>query len=250
MAKPGESFSEDPSVEKYYGQRHRLWSRFDEGIWMTKRGWCEVTPESIARSSAEIHQTLHKRGCVLELFCGCGGDTVQLAQVYDKVIAVDNDEEAIEAAKKNVEVYGVSDRVSFICCDFKSIKENDFVVDAVHCSPPWGGELYAGAPFFHTDNSLCETIGTNFFELFEFIQGFSKNITMFFPRNTLLYSVVPRGFSGNFAVRTHYVNDRCKAITISWGGLVDCTPLRAPTAPVYSLKNKVVPRIEKRGRGS
>ncbi|RNE97066.1 proliferator-activated receptor-interacting protein (PRIP) [Trypanosoma conorhini] len=113
MAKAGEAFSDDPLVEKYYGQRHRLWSRFDEGVWMTQRGWCEVTPEAIARSSAELHKTMKKKTCVLDLFSGCGGDTAQLALVYDKVIAVDIDPDAIAAAKKNMEVYDVEDRVFF-----------------------------------------------------------------------------------------------------------------------------------------
>ncbi|ORC88625.1 putative PIMT protein [Trypanosoma theileri] len=250
MAKIGTSFSDDLTVEKYYGQRHRLWSRFDEGVWMTKRGWFEVTPENIARSSSKIHQTLKKRGSVLELFCGCGGDTVQLARVYDKVIAVDIDIDAIEAAKHNVAVYGVSDRVSFICSDIRSLKVEDFSVDAVHCSPPWGGEMYCAGPFFDIDKSLEETIGMKFSKLFEFILGFSKNITMFLPRNILLYSLIPCGFKGNFEVVRHYVNERCKALTVVWGDLVDCSSLKDPLVPQYILKDKVLPRLEKRARGS
>ncbi|RNF06084.1 proliferator-activated receptor-interacting protein (PRIP) [Trypanosoma rangeli] len=249
MARLGVAFSDDPLVEKYYGQRHRLWSRFDEGVWMTQRGWCEVTPEAIARSSAELHKTLKKTTCVLDLFCGCGGDTTQLALVYDKVIAVDKDPDAIAAAKKNVEVYGVGNRVSFHCCDFRSLKPDNLEVEAVHCSPPWGGQLYAASPTFDIENSLREAIGMDFSELFRFITAFSKNITIFLPRNVLLYSVIPRGFRGNFAVYRHYLNERCKAVTLYWGDLLDCSSLKAPAAPAYSLKNKILPRPQKRVRG-
>ncbi|KAH9599854.1 RNA cap guanine-N2 methyltransferase [Trypanosoma melophagium] len=250
MAKIGTSFSDDLSVEKYYGQRHRLWSRFDEGIWMTKKGWFEVTPESIARSSSEIHQTLKKKGSVLELFCGCGGDTVQLARVYNKVIAIDMDNDAIEAAKHNVAVYGVSEQVTFICTDFRSLKAEDFNVDAVHCSPPWGGEMYCAAPFFDINKSLEETIGMNFSMLFEFILGFSKNITIFLPRNILLYSVIASGFKGDFEVQRHYVNERCKALTVVYGDLVNSSSLRKPLVPQNILRDKVLLRSEKRARGS
>ncbi|KAF8281272.1 putative PIMT protein [Trypanosoma cruzi] len=250
MARVGDAFSDDPSVEKYYGQRHRLWSRFDDGVWMTQKGWCEVTPEAIACFSSELHKGLEKKSCVLDLFCGCGGDTVQLARVYEKVVAVDIDPDAIEAAKKNVEVYGVGDRVSFYCCDFRTLKLDNMEFDAVHCSPPWGGPLYAAAPSFDMENSLRATIGMDFLELLGFITKFSRNITIFLPRNVLLYSTIPSGFTGNFAIYRHYVNDRCKAVTLLLGGLVNCTSLRPPAAPVYSLKEKIFPRIEKRNRAS
>lgn len=33
---------------RYYYQRHRLFTKFDEGIQMTPTAWFEVTPESVA----------------------------------------------------------------------------------------------------------------------------------------------------------------------------------------------------------
>jgi hypothetical protein len=33
---------------RYYHQRHRLFSKFDEGIQMTPSSWFEVTPEAVA----------------------------------------------------------------------------------------------------------------------------------------------------------------------------------------------------------
>ncbi|SCU70824.1 Methyltransferase small domain/Ribosomal protein L11 methyltransferase (PrmA)/Met-10+ like-protein/tRNA (Uracil-5-)-methyltransferase/Putative RNA methylase family UPF0020/Methyltransferase domain/RNA cap guanine-N2 methyltransferase, putative [Trypanosoma equiperdum] len=250
MAKLGTLYSDDKSVEKYYGQRHRLWSRFDDGVWMTKKGWFEVTPEGIARSSASLHDVLKDKGCCLDLFCGCGGDTVQLAQVFEKVIAVDIDPDAIEAAKKNAEVYGVSTRVTFLCADYRTLKPENFSVNAVHCSPPWGGELYAGAPFFDLQNSLCASNGIKISDFYELLSKFSNNITMFLPRNTLLYSVVPPKFAGTFAVCRHYANEKCKGITILCGDLVASSQLKAPSAPVYSIRNKIPLCVEKRGRGS
>ncbi|CCD15328.1 unnamed protein product [Trypanosoma congolense IL3000] len=250
MAKLGSLFSEDLSVEKYYGQRHRLWSRFDEGIWMTERGWSEVTPEKLSQANASLHSILKKRDCVLDIFCGCGGDTIQLAQVYNKVIAVDSDPEAIKAARKNAEVYNVGDRVLFLCTDYRELKPEEIVVDAIHCSPPWGGELYTGAPSFHIDSLLRLTLGTNFAELFGFLTKFSKNISLFFPRSTLVYSLVPRGFVGDFSICRHYANEKCKGITAVWGDLVDSSSYKAPSAPQYFIKDKITHRREKRTRSS
>ncbi|KAH8609540.1 Methyltransferase small domain [Trypanosoma vivax] len=240
MAKPGDSFANDPAVTKYYGQRHRLWSKFDEGIWMTKSGWYEVTPERIAQSSASLHKKLLNKSCVLDLFCGCGGDTVQLARVYEKVIAVDKDRNAIEAAKKNVEVYGVANRVSFVCCDYRELQLKDVNIDAVHCSPPWGGTLYMGAPFFRLGDSLQSTIGVDFAGLFDFILSLSKNITIFLPRNTLLYSVIPPSFHGDFDVHKHYVNDRCKAITLAFGDLSDGSSMQVSSNHSSILRDKII----------
>lgn len=73
--------------DKYWGQRYRYFSRFDEGVIMDEEGWYSVTPEAIARHIAE-------RVCcdvVVDPFVGCGGNAVQFALVCHLVIAVDLD---------------------------------------------------------------------------------------------------------------------------------------------------------------
>lgn len=36
-------------VQKYVYHRHQIWSKYDEGVWMTDDGWFGVTPEPVAR---------------------------------------------------------------------------------------------------------------------------------------------------------------------------------------------------------
>jgi trimethylguanosine synthase len=36
-------------VNRYWHQRYDIWSRYDEGIWMTDDVWFGVTPEPIAK---------------------------------------------------------------------------------------------------------------------------------------------------------------------------------------------------------
>ena len=38
---------------KYWGQRYRLWSKYDDGILMDDESWYSVTPEEIAAHIAE-----------------------------------------------------------------------------------------------------------------------------------------------------------------------------------------------------
>lgn len=38
----------DEKYHKYFAQRHDIFSRYDEGIWMTEEAWMGVTPQCIA----------------------------------------------------------------------------------------------------------------------------------------------------------------------------------------------------------
>lgn len=80
---------------KYWGQRYRYFSRYDEGISMDKEGWYSVTPEAIAVHIAE-------RVCcdvVVDPFVGCGGNAVQFALVSHLVFAIDIDPVKLEHAR-------------------------------------------------------------------------------------------------------------------------------------------------------
>ena len=41
-------YPKDVVADKYWAQRRRLFSRFDEGIELDRDGWFSVTPEAIA----------------------------------------------------------------------------------------------------------------------------------------------------------------------------------------------------------
>ena len=67
---------------KYWHQRHRLFSLFDEGIKMDAEGWYSVTPESIAVHIAERCRC----DVIIDAFCGVGGNTIQFAMTCNHVI--------------------------------------------------------------------------------------------------------------------------------------------------------------------
>ncbi|GFS52025.1 trimethylguanosine synthase [Trichonephila clavipes] len=69
------SAPDNPEFKKYWSQRYRLFSLFDEGIKLDKESWFSVTPEQIAYHIAE------RCSCdvIVDAFCGAGGNTIQFA---------------------------------------------------------------------------------------------------------------------------------------------------------------------------
>lgn len=63
------------------------------------------------------------------------------------VIAVDIDPMKLDYARHNAEIYGVADRIEFICGDFFELA-NSLVADVVFLSPPWGGPEYVNAAIY------------------------------------------------------------------------------------------------------
>lgn len=71
-----------PSVRKYYWQRYRLFSRWDDGIQFDEEGLFSVTPEALA-----LHTSV-RCACdvVVDAFAGIGGNTIQLARTCRHVV--------------------------------------------------------------------------------------------------------------------------------------------------------------------
>ncbi|KAE8598791.1 hypothetical protein XENTR_v10016941 [Xenopus tropicalis] len=136
-----------PHLAKYWAQRYRLFSRFDEGIKLDEEGWFSVTPEKIAEHIASRVRQSCDCGVVVDAFCGVGGNAIQFAKAGNRVIAVDIDPVKLDFARNNAEVYGVTDRIEFIRGDFMLLAQ-DLKADAVFLSPPWGGPDYVSAETF------------------------------------------------------------------------------------------------------
>ncbi|XP_035990202.1 trimethylguanosine synthase isoform X2 [Fundulus heteroclitus] len=76
----------DPELAKYWAQRYRLFSRFDEGITLDREGWFSVTPEKIAEHIAvRVKQSFSDSHLVIDAFCGVGGNAIQFALTGKRV---------------------------------------------------------------------------------------------------------------------------------------------------------------------
>ncbi|KAH9283029.1 Trimethylguanosine synthase [Echinococcus granulosus] len=183
------------SVEKYWAQRYRLFSRFDSGIQFDREGLFSVTPEVIAvhhaRRLANILGGPPSSHTVLDLFTGIGGSCIQLAVVGFNVVTVDVSESMLQMAKANARVYGVHKRITFVHADaFAFLRETRYRFSAAFASPPWGGPTYSSSTVFSLSSLTISGGGetcNNFFNLLEAIASVTVSggpVALFLPRNT------------------------------------------------------------------
>ncbi|XP_064201806.1 trimethylguanosine synthase isoform X2 [Anguilla rostrata] len=210
----------EPDLAKYWVQRYRLFSRFDEGIKLDHEGWFSVTPEKIAQHIAVRVQQLSPCDLVVDAFCGVGGNAIQFALTGRRVIAVDIDPVRLALAQNNAEVYGVSDRIDFLQGDFLQLAPR-LRADVVFLSPPWGGPDYISTDVFDIKTMMC----LDGFEIFRLAKLISENIVYFLPRNTDVDQIASlAGPGGRVEVEQNFLNSNLKTITAYFGNLIhsDC----------------------------
>ncbi|XP_021370748.1 trimethylguanosine synthase-like isoform X2 [Mizuhopecten yessoensis] len=207
-----EEIASDLELRKYWAQRYRLFTRFDEGIKLDREGWFSVTPEKIAEHIADRCRC----DVVVDAFCGVGGNAIQFAFTCERVIAVDIDPAKVECARHNAAVYGVEDRIEFITSDFLKVAPL-LKADVVFLSPPWGGPDYLNADVFDLE-SMMELKAS---DIFEASKKITNNIAFFVPRNSDFEQLTAlAGPGGHVEVEQNLLNNKLKTITAYYGELV------------------------------
>jgi hypothetical protein len=165
-----------PGMRKYWAQRYRFFSRYDDGIQIDEVGWFSVTPEQIAIHLAE------RCACdvIVDAFCGVGGNAIQFAFTCKHVIAIDIDPGRLALAAHNAAVYGVADKIEFILADFFTIAPM-LRADVVFLSPPWGGPEYISEQFYSLRSMQPDGV-----DIFAAARLISPNIAYLLPRNSEL----------------------------------------------------------------
>ena len=203
-------------IEKYWAQRYRYFTRFDEGVRLDREGWFSVTPEKIAEHIAERCQS----DIVVDAFCGVGGNAIQFAYTCEHVIAIDIDPVRLECARHNARVYGVADRISFVLGDFFQLAPY-LKADVVFLSPPWGGPDYINTKVFDIETMIMPVSGS---EMFRYASMITKNIAFFLPRNVDVEQVVALTESGSkVEIEKNLLNNKMKTIMAYYGDLVTNT---------------------------
>ncbi|NWR14178.1 TGS1 synthase, partial [Emberiza fucata] len=201
----------DPELVKYWAQRYRLFSRFDEGIKLDREGWFSVTPEKIAEHIAVRVSESFNCDIIVDAFCGVGGNAIQFALTSKKVIAIDIDPEKLRLARHNAAVYGVAEHIDFLCGDFMALAAG-LRADVVFLSPPWGGPDYATAEIFDIQTMICPD-GYPF--------QITNNIVYFLPRNADINQVASlAGPGGKVEIEQNFLNFKLKTITAYFGDLI------------------------------
>ena len=211
----------DPRIpDKYWYQRFRFFSRFDDGIKLDIESWHSVTPEVIAANIAKRC----KCRVMVDAMCGAGGNAIAFAKVCDSVIAVDIDRGKVEMARHNAKIYGVEDRIQFVVADFfeiaASLRASSSLIDVVFLSPPWGGMFYQQKQFdircLNTDGNMDGV------RLFELSKQITPNIAYFLPKNTKYRQLQSLAHKGQKCeIQKNRLFNKVKSVTAYYGNL--CT---------------------------
>ncbi|XP_039270802.2 uncharacterized protein LOC120345426 isoform X1 [Styela clava] len=227
--RPGipDEIASDRSMVKYWAQRYKLFSKFDDGIKLDKESWYSVTPEKIAEHIAERCRC----ELIIDAFCGCGGNAIQFAFTCERVIAIDIDSVKIENAKHNAKIYGVDDRIEFILGDFFKVAQS-LKADVVFLSPPWGGPGYLSKESYN-----LEDMGIFGLKAFRIAKSITENVAYFLPRNTAVEQLMRLAGPGNkVEIEQNMLNNKVKTVTayfgtelIEWGGQENDMYVRSET---------------------
>ncbi|XP_056642517.1 trimethylguanosine synthase [Diorhabda sublineata] len=200
-------------LRKYWQKRFSLFSKFDMGIKLDEESWYSVTPEQVAKHTAERCRC----DVIIDAFCGAGGNSIQFALNCKKVIAIDIDPKKIELAQNNANVYGVSDKIEFIIGDFIQLA-GGLKADVVFLSPPWGGPSYLSEPSYDLETML---LPVPFSQLIASARKVTSNVVAFLPRNSNTFVLAKEaGLGGKVEIEQNFINKKLVAITVYYNNLI------------------------------
>ncbi|KAI8939621.1 hypothetical protein NX059_003382 [Plenodomus lindquistii] len=212
-------------LKKYWFQRFKIWSKYDEGIWMTSDAWFGVTPEPIANKiAAHISESAPKTSTtIIDAFAGVGGNAIALARSgrWSRVFAIEKDAKTLQCAKHNAELYGVAGKIFWLQGDCFEVMERFRGTPGVvvFASPPWGGTTYGASDIF--DLTTMEPY--NLHKLYTSFIKYTKELVLYLPRNSDLNQIARYGDDneegGKKLEVAHYaIMGASKALCVYFGG--------------------------------
>ncbi|KAK2766293.1 hypothetical protein FQN54_007810 [Arachnomyces sp. PD_36] len=211
-------------IQNYWHQRYQLFSKYDEGILLTDDAWFGVTPEKVANKIAEhMSASAPKEKVILiDAFAGAGGNTIAFALSghWKRVYAIEKNPTVLKCAKRNAEVYGVADKITWFEGDCFEILRNNLKdlapFSVIFASPPWGGPGYRSDNVFNLSTMQPYSLKT----LYDEFSSFTKDMAMYLPRSSNLKQLAKTVDDDDTkAVVMHYCADGAsKALCIYYGG--------------------------------
>lgn len=123
---------------------------------MNEQAWYGVTQEPVATKIAQHSSAItpKRKTIILDAFCGVGGNTIAFALSgrWRRVYAIEKDAATLDCARRNAQVYGVEDKITWFLGDcFKLLGSGEGSLEAlrellrghgvIFGSPPWGGKV-------------------------------------------------------------------------------------------------------------
>jgi trimethylguanosine synthase len=173
---------------KYWAQRYRLFSRYDEGAALHGDMWFSVTPEAAALHQAQ-RALAGGAHLVVDAFAGAGGNTVAFARAGGHALGVDTDADRLRAAAANATLYGVRGRCDFVRADWNSLSAamarhrplGVCTPDLLFLSPPWGGPDYLAAERYDLTQRMAGEADAA--ALLRGARALAPRVAFFLPRN-------------------------------------------------------------------
>ncbi|KAI9712272.1 MAG: hypothetical protein M1820_001485 [Bogoriella megaspora] len=148
-------------IRRHFYNRYKLFSKYDDGVWLTDDAWFGVTPEPLAHKIAQHISTScpNNKTQIIDAFCGVGGNVIAFALSgrWNQIFAIEKDPATLKCAKHNAKIYGVDKRIHWIEGDCFEILKKRFSggygrdARVVFGSPPWGGPEYKSDEIFDLD---------------------------------------------------------------------------------------------------
>ena len=190
---------------KYYNQRYKLFSKFDQGILLNYHSWFSVTCEAIAQHMA----SRFKHRLIIDAFCGSGGNTIQFALAGCKVIAIDLCSETLKLCMNNARIYNVEQLITFVHGDFLKLNLDEYLDSddiGVFASPPWGGIKY-----LQTENLGLGALPVSGFDIITQSREYSSAIMLYLPKNINVQDCIDTGCK---EIETVFLDTRNKGLAV------------------------------------
>lgn len=158
----------------------------------------------------------------MDPFCGAGGNIVQAARMDEvsHAYASDISESEVLCAQRMADLYGVKEKLSFSVGDVFNLKPDLFKkIDAIVCSPPWGGPSYLDGVY---DLTLMEP---SYKEILTHLVKFTRNLAFLLPRNICIDQLVDSAAAADSAaaveLEINLLAGKPKTSTVYYGGLTN-----------------------------
>ncbi|PGH04652.1 hypothetical protein AJ80_08486 [Polytolypa hystricis UAMH7299] len=209
-------------IQNYFSQRYKIFSRYDEGIWLTDDAWFGVTPEPIANKIAQHMEASapKDRSILIDAFAGAGGNAIAFAQSnrWKRIYAIEKNPAVLRCAKHNAMIYGVEDKITWFEGDSFEIINSHLKelapYSVIFASPPWGGPGYRSDEVFDLSNMQPYSLGT----LYSEFSLFTEHMVLFLPRTSDLRQLAAVVKGERKALIMHYcMEGASKALCIYYG---------------------------------
>ncbi len=123
-----------------------------KSVSLDAEGRFSLTPEALACELGERARGFR----VIDACAGAGGNAIGFARAGCPVVAIEINQNRLAMARHNAKIYGVADRIKFVCGDAREIVP-ECEADLLFIDPPWG-ERYNKERVTLDDLAPCQEI--------------------------------------------------------------------------------------------